>query len=444
MPAYFCELLKKILIVYKLLLLMLCLCFTGAAYSQFLVEMLDTTRNEHKGLYYSLKKLDHIRISGYMQPQFQVTTRKGSDGYSGGDFQPNANNRFMLRRGRIRFDYAGFTSDNKPSHQFVFQFDGTERGVNIRDFWGRYYENRLELFSITGGMFARPFGYEINLSSSDREAPERGRASQILMRTERDLGAMISLESRNSKNWLNYFKMDAGFFNGQGLTGPADFDSYKDFIARAALKPYPLSKKTFLSAGLSFFHGGFLQNTKYTYRTEAKAGAPVFAVDSSLSNIGTKSPRRYRGADVQFKVKHGWGATELRAEYWRGTQTATALSSETPGTLLNEPHYIRHFDAAFFVFLQNIGDARHQVGVKYDWYDPNTDVSGGQIGNAGANFTQADVRYNTWGFGYLYYINDNLKLTLWYDHVKNESTTLPGFTRDLDDDVFTCRLQFRF
>jgi hypothetical protein len=434
----------KKLIAYKFVLIITCLCFTGAAYSQFLVEMLDTTRDEHKGLYYSLKKLDHIRISGYMQPQFQATTQKGSRNYSGGDFPPNANNRFMLRRGRIRFDYAGFTDDNKPSHQFVFQFDGTERGVAIRDFWGRYYENNFELFSVTAGMFARPFGYEINLSSSDREAPERGRASQILMRTERDLGAMVSLEPRRSTNWLHYFKVDAGFFNGQGLTSPNDFDSYKDFIARAAFKPFHLSKSTLLSAGVSFFQGGFLQNTKYTYRTETRAGEPAFIIDSSLSNIGTKSPRRYRGADMQFKIQHDWGATELRAEYWKGTQTATALTSETPSALLNEPHYIRHFDAAFFVFLQNIGNKRHQVGIKYDWYDPNTDVAGGQIGKAGANFTQADVRYNTLGFGYLYYINHNLKLTLWYDRIKNESTTLSGFTGDLDDDVFTCRLQFRF
>lgn len=406
--------------------------------------MLDTARQDQKGLYYSLKKLDHIRISGYMQPQFQATTGKGSRNYSGGDFQPYANNRFMLRRGRIRFDYAGFTDKNKPSLQFVFQFDGTERGVAIRDFWGRYYENRFELFSVTVGMFARPFGYEINLSSSDREAPERGRASQILMRTERDLGAMLTLESRHNNHWLHFLKVDAGFFNGQGLTGTADYDSYKDFIARAALKPYPLAKKVSLSAGLSFFQGGLLQNTKYTYRTETKAGSPVFAIDSSLSNIGTKSPRRYRGADVQLKWNHAWGASELRGEYWRGTQTATAKSSETPGTLLDEPHYIRRFDAAFFIFLQNIGNKHHQVGLKYDWYDPNTDAGGAQIGSAGANFTQADVRYNTLGFGYTYYINDNLKLTLWYDHIRNESTTLAGYTSDIEDDVFTCRLQFRF
>jgi phosphate-selective porin len=41
-------------------------------------------------------------------------------------------------------------------------------------------------------------------------------------------------------------------------------------------------------------------------------------------------------------------------------------------------------------------------------------------------------------------MTDNVKLMLWYDHVKNESTSLAGFTGDVDDDIFTARLQFRF
>lgn len=406
--------------------------------------MLDTTRQEHKGLYYSLKKLDHIRISGYMQPQFQVAGAKGVRSFSGGDFSTHVNNRFMLRRGRIRFDYAGYTSANKPSLQFVFQFDGTERGVFIRDFWGRVYENKFELFSFTAGMFARPFGYEVNLSSSDRESPERGRVSQLLMRTERDLGAMVSLEPRHSTSWFHYLKVDAGLFNGQGLAAPADFDSYKDFITRLSFKPFPLSSGLTLSAGLSLLEGGFVQNNKYVYESGSVSGDKVFIIDSSANNVGRKAPRKYRGADVQLKWKHDWGATEIRAEYWKGTQTATASSTETPDELLTEPYYIRKFDAAFFYFLQNIINDRHQVGIKYDWYDPNVHVSGNQIGKAGTNLTPADIRFNTLGIGYINYVNDNLKLVLWYDIVRNESTSLNGFTGDVDDNIFTCRLQFRF
>jgi hypothetical protein len=57
----------------------------------------------------------------------------------------------------------------------------------------------------------------------------------------------------------------------------------------------------------------------------------------------------------------------------------------------------------------------------------------------GSNFSLADVQYNTFGFGALHHFNDNLKLTLFYDLVKNESTSLPGATADISDNVFTCR-----
>jgi hypothetical protein len=108
--------------------------------------------------FWPYKRFDHIRIGGYIQPQYQVASAEGASTYSGGDFAKFSDNRFMLRRGRIRFDYVRFNKKEKPQLQFVFQFDGTERGVFIRDFWGRYWENTWQLFYFTTGMFARPFG----------------------------------------------------------------------------------------------------------------------------------------------------------------------------------------------------------------------------------------------------------------------------------------------
>ena len=413
------------------------------ASGQFLIDMVDTTTEVGKGMLGLYKKFDRVKISGYIQPQFQVAQEKGIDSYNGGDFGPQVQSRFMLRRGRLRVDYAHFTDTGQAALQFVFQFDGTERGVFIRDFWGRIFENRFELLSLTAGMFARPFGYELNLSSSDRESPERGRMSQILMRTERDLGAMVSFEPRKRKHALRYLKWDAGIFNGQGLTAPGEFDSHKDFITRVSLKPYPLSNKVSLSMGLSYLNGGLYQNNKYVYTMETK-GTKAFKLDSSQSNIGEIAPRKYYGADALVRFKHAWGNTELRAEYWFGKQTASATNSETPTDLLTEPYFIRHFDGVFFYFLQNIVNERHQVGLKYDSYDPNRDVSGKEIGSVGSNMTPADIKYSTFAFGYNYYLNENLKVFVWYDVVRNEQTSFNAFMADIPDNVFTLRLQFRF
>jgi hypothetical protein len=353
----------------------------------------------------------------------------------------------MLRRGRIRFDYIHFNADNRVSVQFVFQFDGSERGVFIRDFWGRLLENRFRLFSLSMGMFARPFSYELNLSSGDRESPERGRMSQILMKTERDLGAMVSFEPRKSDDPLRYLKIDAGLFNGPGLSATADYDSHKDFISRVALKPYPLNKTLRLSAAASYFNGGILQNTKYRYKMGSAAGLKSFIADSSLTNIGKIAPRKYYGADVQLRIKRRTGFTELRAEFMKGKQTSFATTSETPAAIpqdISGSLYTRKFNGAYFYLLHNIFNTKHQLIIKYDWYDPNTEVSGYDIGKAGANVNEANIKFSTLGFGYLHHINENVKLLLWYDKITNEKTSLENFNRDIKDDVFTCRLQFRF
>jgi hypothetical protein len=406
-------------------------------------SLMDFDTTVVKKLLSTIKKYEYVGISGYIQPQFQFIQTNGAKSFNGGDYLPNVNNRTMLRRGRIRFDYARFDKNNMPQINFVFQFDGTERGVFIRDFWGRIYENKLNIFSLTTGMFARPFGFEINFSSSDREAPERGRMSQILMKTERDLGFMISLEPRTKTNFLKYIKLDAGLFNGQGLSATADYDSHKDLITRFSIKPYKVSPKVIISGSISGLFGGMQQSTRYIYKMNNNK---VFSVDSSSQNVGKIAPRTYYGADFQLKIPNREGQTEFRVEYIRGIQTGTQITTETPGSIptLNgkfSPLYIRNFDGAYFYFLQHLGNKKHQFVAKYDWYDPNKKVKNIEIGQG---FSAADVRFNTFGFGYIVYPNDNLKMIFWYEMPQNEKTELVGYSNDLKDNNFTCRVQYRF
>ncbi len=411
-------------------------------HTQFLMDMVDTTKDMGRGMVDIYKNLNHIRIGGYIQPQYQVASEPGSPSYIGGDFPKNTDSRFMLRRGRLRFDYVRYTEYNRPSLQFVFQFDGTERGVFIRDFWGRCFDTKYNLFSFTAGMFARPFGYEVNLSSQDRESPERGRMSQILMRTERDLGAMVSFEPRSKQNFLKYVKIDAGYFNGQGLTATTDFDSFKDFIGRASLRNIPVASNISLSGGISYFQGGMRQNNASLYTTEISNNTKVNKADTS--HLGQHLSRHYRGADFQIKfLEKNNMQTELRAEYWYGKQPGTASTSETPAQLLNEPYYLRNFNGAYFYALQHIFNNQNQLGFKLDWYDANTKVKESEI-KPENGFSSADIKYTTLGFGYIHTFNPNLKVIAWYDRVWNEKTGLTGYESDAKDNVFTMRMQFRF
>lgn len=412
---------------------------------QFLMDMIDTTKELGKNTFQTIDRLNHIRISGYIQPQFQWTNGEGSANYSGGNFAPNSNSRFMLRRGRIRFDYVRTDEKHRNQLQFVFQFDGTERGVAIRDFWGRYWENKFEVFAFTGGMFARPFGYEVNLSSADREAPERGRMSQILMRTERDLGFMVSAEKRKPGKAWKFFRLDFGIFNGQGLTATGEFDSYKDLISQLVIKPQEIAKNLYLSGGVSMLYGGLEKTGTVSFAMGEVNGTPQFIGDSVNIKAGGELPRHYYGVNAQLSYRTKWGNSELRGEFWKGTQTGTQTSSETPSSIpALTPMYVRPFNGAFIVFLQHIVNPRNQIGIKLDWYDPNTKVAGTSIGSAGSNFSDADIKYTTLGMGYIRYVNENLKLVCWYDLIRNEKTTLTGYTDDKKDNVLTIRAQFRF
>lgn len=396
-----------------------------------------------------IKRFENLRISGYLQPQFQLAQADGAPSFAGGNFSQFSKSRFMLRRARLKIDYLLMSKERFPQALFTFQVDATERGVIVRDMFIRLYETRKNIFSLTTGLFARPFGYEVNLSSAYRESPERGRMSQTLMPAERDLGAMVSFEPQEKKHKFYHLKLDAGFFNGQGVAGTTDFDSHKDFISRLTIKPYMI-KRVEISGGLSFLNGGWKQETKYIYTSGVSAnGDKIFVVDSSVSNLNKLSPRHYYGADVQVKLKHGWGETEWRAEYWFGVQPGAVNSTISPGSILNLngislPSYIRHFNGAFFYFLQNIINAKHQLIVKYDWYDPDTKVKKLEIGKTGTNLTAADIKFSTWGIGYTYNFNPQTKIVFYYDFVKNEKTSLTGYMADQKDNILTCRLQFRF
>src|SRR5690606_11853342 len=45
-----------------------------------------------------------IKITGYLQTQFQKAQSPGITSFSGGDFSKNSDNRFMIRRGRLKID----------------------------------------------------------------------------------------------------------------------------------------------------------------------------------------------------------------------------------------------------------------------------------------------------------------------------------------------------
>lgn len=377
-----------------------------------------------------------VQFSGYLQAQYQVAAEKGIPSFSGGNFPKDVSNRFMLRRSRLKAVFKSGDDTQLFQTSFTFLIEATERGVAPRDLFGTLSENHFGLFTLSTGLFVRPFGYELTYSSQKRESPERGRMSQLLMKTERDVGVMLTLHPRQLKGW----QLDLGVFNGPGLSATSDYDSYKDVIGRLQYKTSAQQEGIEFSGGISGYYGGIKSDTMIIFRQKEKTA--LFMADTSASNKGSKLPRHYAGADVQCSIPGIAGATTLRAEWISGRQTGTRFSSETPASLQHLPA-VRHFNGGYFYLLQALGNDNRQLVLKYDFYDPNTAAKGSGIDPA-AGFNAADIAYHTFGGGFVWQLMPSLKLTMYYDHVVNEKTSLPGYEQDIRDDVFTLRLQYQF
>lgn len=396
--------------------------------------------------------INRLKISGYIQAQWQLADTAGAvTPYSGGAFPIASDNRFAIRRGRIKFAY-----ENELS-KFVLQIDATEKGVTVKDAYLSVKEPWAEFVTLTAGIFNRPFGYEITYSSSLRESPERARIFQNLFPGERDLGAMITLQQKKGSRF-DWIKLDAGIFNGNGVN--SEFDSKKDFIGHLYFAKANSGETFKYGGGISYYNGSVFQGTKYVYTPgEVIDVTQPGMVDSTASNKNGYAKRQYLGFDAQFSIQTQLGITSIRAEYIIGQQPGAknVNASVSTSSLINYDTYKRNVSGGYVYLIQGIGQTKNQLVLKYDWLDPNTKVSGIDIvaksstgNNTGLGI--ADIKYTTLGLGWNYRFNSQVKLMAYYEIVKNEKTGLSpvGLNRTLDtskelkDNVFTLRIQYKF
>ncbi|HRG01396.1 MAG TPA: hypothetical protein PKZ75_09785 [Bacteroidia bacterium] len=390
--------------------------------------------------------LKKIKFNGWVQAQYQYADTVGAANFDGGDFPANVDNRFMIRRGRIKATFDG------KQTQYVVQLNMTERFVNIADIYVKYSEPFTKWLSLQVGVMNRPFGYDIQLSSVVRESPERARYTQILTPNERDMGAELIVEApKNSKLFgLNF---TGGFFNGTGLTIPAvnisDIDSRKDFIGRLSYYKGIKEDKIKFGVGASHYNGyervanNFLYNG---FKTDTLGNLQYKLSDTTTVNYkGSYAKRLYYGLEALFSVKSIIGTTTLRGEYVFGQQPGSATSTKSPQAATTGATYIRNFTGAYVFFIQRIMNSKHELFVKYEWYDPNSKVGASDIGKTGSLLGAADVKFTAIGVGYNFYITENFKFLAYYNMVSNEiSKNLSGYTRDLKDNILTLRVQARF
>jgi hypothetical protein len=420
-----------------------------------ILDGLNESATEYRNYVDALRK---IKISGYLQSQVRWTDLNGAaTPFSGGAFPANTNKLFQVRRGRLKVNY-----DNVLT-QFVIQIDAIQTGVTLKDAYLSLTEPWLRSFGFQMGVFDRPFGYEISLSSGVRETPERARVTQTLFPGERELGAKVFFAPQLGA--LSFLRADLGIVNGSGPTAN-EYDSFKDIIARVGFQLPFEEMNAAVDVGLSGYFGKVRNNTRFLW----KAGAPAsgingMVVDSSAGNTGSGVTRRYLGADVQcYYDVPVLGGLVVRAEFMTGKQPGTSdttrgsagevratgksLTSASPTAQALGPVYRRNFIGWYVYAVQNIG-AKDQLVFKYDSYDPNTDVSGADF-VSGSNLGAADLRYHTIGLGIVHHWDENVKFVLYYEIVRNETVTtaagssLSAYAGDVRDNVLTFRTQYRF
>ena len=408
-----------------------------------------------QGILQTIDALKKIKISGYIQTQYQVAESASVASYAGGNFPQNVKSRFQVRRGRFKINY-----DNDLT-QYVLQLDVTQNGIGIKDAYASIKEPWLRMASLTAGVFDRPFGFEISYSSSNREAPERSRLFQTLFPGERELGAKIELTPENGP--LSYFNLKAGVFNGV-LNNANENDRHKDFIGRLGFQLPFEEQGLAIDGGFSTYAGAVTDNSKKIFVIDNASAVKKFKVDSTASNLGNAFDRNYYGFDLQlyYDVPVIGGAT-LRGEYLWGKQPGTdksssfynpdvAAATDTKSAIDGKKItdiYMRNFSGWNLNFVQNIG-LKNQFVVKYDVYTPNKDITANDIGAPGSNLSATDIKYTTLGLGWIYHWDANVKFVLYYDWVTNEKVnanatgSLAAYKENLKDNVLTLRMQYKF
>ena len=227
------------------------------------------------------------------RPELFVQTRYAALPISGAtieDYDPN----FSLNRMELR--WAGRVSE-KVGVGFEIQYHPAPEGSAfelVNDAYAEYYPN--DEVTLRAGQFVKPFGFDIQHSSSVRESPERGIFAGYFFPGQRDRGLMVTVNLDSAADWLHGTSLYAGIFNGNRFFGDNNRHVNYNFRVRKVLDFIPVA-----------------------FGTSVQIGRQILPKGSS----GEDGENVY-GVDLQFAV----GRLGVRAEVAAGNMPSTLLDLE--------------------------------------------------------------------------------------------------------------------
>lgn len=403
----------------------------------------DALNEQMSPLQEQVDKLSKLRISGYMQVQYEmynyqdVPSGTGSLQLKPGTSETNVplttnivdvSNAFVIRRARIKFTYQPI-----EGVIFVLQPNFSFSAVTLKDAYVQFNDPWINTFQLWVGQFNRP-DYEVEFSSRDRIIFERSRMSGILYPQERDLGAKIA--ANFNTQYEIPLNIELAFFNGNFGEGQitnqvTDVDGQKDVMLRAY---YSLNFKD-LGLGVDFGASGYYgKNLVFVAGNFSDVNNNPFT-----ANVGDKLDKQWIGTELQvfYDVLGGFA---LKAEYNFGTISGEANATNV---LNNNPGFnfsgVRDFIGYYATLEKNFG-TKYQAAVRYDSWDPNRRLSGNNVTVA------PDLKVHTWSLAFDYFFTTNTKIGLGYSLPINETSSTVGgiYNDDIKNNTTTLRFQASF
>ncbi|MFZ1731804.1 MAG: hypothetical protein WBQ23_16010 [Bacteroidota bacterium] len=385
------------------------------------------------GMDEAIKELQHdrdamkkIKISGYIQMNWEKTESMsgfGSDPYDASD---EVKSRFRLRRSRLKFQYSDTFG------RLVIQGDFGNAKFELKDAYLEFDDPWIRMMSLRFGVFNRPT-YEVEYSSSQRESVERSAVTRALYPGERDMGAMLTVSPEDM------FTLQLAAFNNTQLgtfsqSNPNYGTEPLYFMARLT-KTFTLGDLG-LDVGAHARLGNVRLNTNSVIESDSPASGSGAVVDTTTYKVGDGLARNWFGFEAQLYYDF-LGGMKIMGEYMMGQDVNQLSTSATPS-----PARVRDFTGWYIMLVKNLG-TDFQFAVKYDTYAPNSTLDYDMIN------TSSELTRSTLGLGIHNYSFDNVRLTLWYDMnttKTNEFTSgsTKPFSADPIDNLLTFRAQYKF
>lgn len=357
-----------------------------------------------------LGKLNKIKVSGYIQAQWESygSDLEKSNGYS---------NTYYIRRARVKFTYEAL-----DGVKFVLQPDFSTGNLALKDAYAIVNIPKLKNWSLWAGQMNRP-DYEVEYSSSSREVLERSRVVRALYPGEREVGVKLEYIGTTVPIKFQIMAMNGNFTGAQ----QKDVDSRKDLMARLVYSIKIPSAGIGIDLGPNVYYGGNLSKTnKYFKNSDGTL--------DSLKSAWTYLDKNWIGAEAQIYADI-LGGLSIKGEYMSGKNStpSSVAATSTRAQMIASPSLYNNFSGYYVYLVKNIGN-RNQFVAKYDFYDPNTKLSGDAAGNS--------IYYKTFTVAWQYYMNDNIRISLNYEMPKNETNSTNPTNKK--DNTVGVRIQAKF